>query len=228
MLTSTRTRSPRDTSSADAKGDGARRRRNKVAAELVRRSRKGPAPSYAAVADAHREFAEENLAKVMVAWRDAEAAAAAAAVPLRKMEERLIDNKIKWDARELSWGPYTVSNDDQDALRFLKIAWGDARLQANKIKSKKDFTEKLLAERIKREDAQTAAQQAQTAARHEFRRLKGIIDPAPAAVTVVSRVDLPHTDERSLSPTRWEQPVNPNPPTEVPSEFFQNIFNQRV
>jgi hypothetical protein len=204
MLTSTGRVSPGASSSADTKDDRGRQRRNRVVAEIVRRSREGPAPSWAAVDDAHREFAEENLAKVMVAWRDAEAAAAAAAVPLRKIEKRLRYNKNKWDAHVPSWGPYTVSEDDQIALRILKEAWGDAQLQANKIKNKKDFTEQLLAERIKKEDAQTAAQQAQTAAQHEFGRLKGIIDPASAAVTVVSRVDLPHTDERSLSPTRWE------------------------
>jgi hypothetical protein len=200
MLTSTRRVSPRASSSADTKDDRARQRRLLVAAKIARRR----LPPDAAVAAVGREFAKENLAKAMVAWRDAEAVAAAAAVPLRKIEKRLRYNKNKWDAHVPSWGPYTVSEDDQIALRILKEAWGDAQLQANKIKNKKDFTEQLLAERIKKEDAQTAAQQAQTAAQHEFGRLKGIIDPASAAVTVVSRVDLPHTDERSLSPTRWE------------------------
>jgi hypothetical protein len=227
MLTSTRRVSPRASSSADTKDDRARQRRNKVAAEIVRRSRKGPAPSWAAVAAVGREFAKENLAKAMVAWRDAEAVAAAAAVPLRKIEERLKRNKIEWDAHDPSWGPYTVSDEDEDALRFLKIAWGDAQLQANKIKNKKDFTEQLLAEHVDKEQAQKAAQEAQTAAQHEFDRLKGIIDPASAAVTVVSRVDMPHTDPRSLSPTRWVPLVNRNPQTEVPPGFFNNILNNK-
>ena len=95
------------------------------------------------------------------------------------------------------------------------------------IKNKKDSIEQLLAEHVDKEQAQKAAQEAQTAAQHEFGRLKGIIDPASAAVTVVSRVDMPHTDPRSLSPTRWVPLVNRDPPTKVPPGFFNNILNNK-